>query len=296
MQTAEAAEAALHGSAAASASANAVFSGPLAAATRDAQRETRGQPATAENSAARLSGSWPLGSAAAAAGDNARPENRPVFNAVLRSMREVAERTETLSDRTTDRSPDAPGRSAAAETAAAFTLDPSLQRPELRAEATDFLSRPPAASSEASLLARPGQPDFAPELGAQLTLWVREGVHEARLQLHPAALGPVEVTIALDGAAAQVSFSAQNAETRQALEAAMPTLASSLRDAGMTLSGGGVFDQSQRQRDDSSSTREFGRQRDQADPANPAVGRDTTRSNPLAPLPTRARGVVDLVA
>ena len=71
-------------------------------------------------------------------------------------------------------------------------------------------NRPAAAPTEARLNAHQGAADFAPELGAQLTLWVRDGVHEARLQLNPADMGPVEVKIALDGSAAQVSFNAQN--------------------------------------------------------------------------------------
>ena len=96
---------------------------------------------------------------------------------------------------------------------------------------------------ETTLRAALGTPEFAPALGMQLSLLARDGISEARLNLHPAEFGPITVQIALDGSFAQVNLSAEHASTRQALEQALPTLASALRDAGLTLSGGGVFQQ-----------------------------------------------------
>jgi flagellar hook-length control protein FliK len=84
-------------------------------------------------------------------------------------------------------------------------------------------------------------PQFGSALGAQVTLLTREGVQQARLTLHPAEMGPISVQIALDGKAAHVDFHAEVAATRSAIEAALPALASALRDAGFTLAGGGVF-------------------------------------------------------
>ena len=43
-------------------------------------------------------------------------------------------------------------------------------------------------------------------------------------------------------------MAAENGLTRQALEQSMPLLAGSLREAGLTLSGGGVFEQPRQQR------------------------------------------------
>jgi flagellar hook-length control protein FliK len=93
------------------------------------------------------------------------------------------------------------------------------------------------------LAAPPGSADFSSQLGAQLTTFVREGVQHARLHLHPTELGPVTVRIQIDGQAAQVHMAAEHALTRQALEQSMPLLAGNLREAGLTLSGGGVFEQ-----------------------------------------------------
>ncbi|HEX6722118.1 MAG TPA: flagellar hook-length control protein FliK, partial [Burkholderiaceae bacterium] len=82
---------------------------------------------------------------------------------------------------------------------------------------------------------------FAPALGAQVALWVKDGVQEARLQLHPAELGPVSVQIAIEGQAAHVDFTAAVAATRDSIEQSLPALAAALRESGFTLAGGGVF-------------------------------------------------------
>ena len=82
--------------------------------------------------------------------------------------------------------------------------------------------------------------DFAQAFGVQVSVLARDGVHEARLQLNPAEMGPVSVQIAMDGERAHIDFGAQAAATRAAIEASLPELAAALRDAGLTLSGGGV--------------------------------------------------------
>ena len=83
-------------------------------------------------------------------------------------------------------------------------------------------------------------PGFAGALGVHVSLLARGGVQEAELHLNPADMGPVSIRIQLDGTDAQVQFGADLAQTRQAIEAGLPELASALRDAGFTLSGGGV--------------------------------------------------------
>jgi flagellar hook-length control protein FliK len=90
--------------------------------------------------------------------------------------------------------------------------------------------------------ARPGSPAFAGELSARLVTFVREGVEHARLHLNPAEMGPVEVRIRIEGDAARVLLAAEQAPTRQWLEQALPSLAGGLREAGLTLAGGGVFE------------------------------------------------------
>jgi hypothetical protein len=137
------------------------------------------------------------------------------------------------------------------------------------------------------------EPGFAPELAARLSVLAGEGVQEAQLHLNPAEMGPVNVQIVVDGQQAQVSFHAAQAETRAVLEQSLPDLAAALRDAGLTLSGGGVF---QQDRDGGASAdRRHGSggsaQRGARDAENAPAG--PVRSAVAARV---SRGVVDLYA
>ena len=148
-----------------------------------------------------------------------------------------------------------------------------------------------AAPATARLAAQVGSGGFAAELGAQLTTFVRQGIEHARLELHPAELGPVTVQLQLDGDRARIHLTAEQAPTRQALEQALPQLASSLREAGLTLSGGGVFEQpqqapSERRGEDAGASRRSDSGR---------AGDDSPLQAASAPA-QRRRGVVDLVA
>ena len=143
---------------------------------------------------------------------------------------------------------------------------------------------------QAELHAELGSKEFAPALGSQLKVLVRDGVEHAQLKLNPAEMGPIEVRIRIDGSQAQVEFSAAQAPTRQALQEAVPALASALRDAGLTLSGGGVFDQARDPRGDAQPQARQG--------AVPSGERSFDEGAPLtqAPRVPRARGAVDLYA
>ena len=145
------------------------------------------------------------------------------------------------------------------------------------------------APTEGRLQASPGSLEFAPALGAQLNLFLRDGVQHARLQLHPAELGPLTVQIQLDGATAQVRLAAEHPLTRQALEQAMPTLAGALRESGLTLTGGGVFEQPANPQQQEGRAPAAGRTQGPPDTTN-----DALEATPRAPL--ARRGVVDLVA
>lgn len=132
-------------------------------------------------------------------------------------------------------------------------------------------------------------PSFAPALGAQVTLLVRAGVEQARIELNPAEMGPVAVQIALDGGGARIDFHADVAATRQAIEASLPSLASALHDAGLTLTGGGVFQQSHRQAPDAQATAG-------AAPAGRESAAGETSPVQVAVRPLAQRGLLDLVA
>jgi flagellar hook-length control protein FliK len=84
------------------------------------------------------------------------------------------------------------------------------------------------------------RPEFVPAFSARIATLVQDGVEQARLHLNPVEMGPVTLQLSLDGQQVRVDMTAEVAATRQVLEQALPALAGALREAGFTLSGGGV--------------------------------------------------------
>jgi flagellar hook-length control protein FliK len=160
-------------------------------------------------------------------------------------------------------------------------------------------STPPDGAARASALPADTLPAplhsaaFAPALAARVVVMLREGTREARLQLNPAELGPINVRISVDGSQARVDLVAEQAPTRSVLEQALPSLAGALRDSGLTLSGGGVFDAP---RD--------GQRNGRDEPAGPrgtaTTGADDGPGDPagpgIAPARHSPRGMLDLYA
>ena len=107
-----------------------------------------------------------------------------------------------------------------------------------------------AAATSVALPTPLNAPDFAKALGAQVSLFARNGLAQAELQLNPADMGPIRVQIAIEGVHARVDFAADAAATRQVIERGLPELATALREQGLTLSGGGVFQRAPDQRGD----------------------------------------------
>lgn len=170
---------------------------------------------------------------------------------------------------------------------------PAFVLPQAAAQAAAPAPRPEAATTGADVRVpqHVASPEFAPGLGAQVSLLVKDGVQEARLQLNPAEMGPITVQIQVDGSNAQVSFSAEHAFTRDRIEQALPVLAGALQESGLTLTGGGVFEQQPRQ--PQGDTAPGARSRGAA-----AAGGDG--GDDIAPVaaraPRAARGAVDLYA
>lgn len=169
----------------------------------------------------------------------------------------------------------------------AATLAQAVQAPLVRSDAT------PGALPTAAVQAPLHSPAFAPEMSARVSLLAVDGVQHAELQLNPAEMGPLSVQIVLDGNQAQVSFHAQQAQTRAVLEQCLPDLAAALQGQGLTLSGGGVFQQAPRDaqagaRGDGTSGQSGGRAGD-----GPARG---LNDGPAALPQRRSQGLLDAFA
>ncbi|HYF58834.1 MAG TPA: flagellar hook-length control protein FliK [Burkholderiaceae bacterium] len=92
-------------------------------------------------------------------------------------------------------------------------------------------------------------PRFGEALGERVTWLVREGLQSAELTLNPLELGPIRIELRLDGDAATIGFSALQAETRGAIEQALPKLRELLSQQGLQLGGAQIDAGGQRGQD-----------------------------------------------
>ncbi|MDP5071280.1 MAG: flagellar hook-length control protein FliK, partial [Congregibacter sp.] len=100
-----------------------------------------------------------------------------------------------------------------------------------------------AALPEFALARTPDDADFPGELTARMKTLVRDGVREARLQLHPAELGRLQVTVITEGDQTRVAFTVENAAAREAIEQSLPRLKEMLEQSGLQLAQSDVGQQ-----------------------------------------------------
>jgi flagellar hook-length control protein FliK len=140
-----------------------------------------------------------------------------------------------------------------------------------------------------------GSDKWAPALGQQLARMSTSGNHTAELNLNPAGLGPLKVTLSMGDNQAQAMFVSAHESVRKAIEAALPQLRNSLSEQGITLGQTSVgaetrqpfgndaaFAQQQSQQQQQNAAR-------QAASPYPGTGR-TTASAPVAPLAAARTG------
>lgn len=108
----------------------------------------------------------------------------------------------------------------------------SLASPELDAQRPQISMNTPV-----------GQEGWAQEMGTRLRVLVERGSQTAEIRLNPPELGSMEVKIHSDGDRTSVTFFAQNAATREALEQAMPRLREMFGDSGLQLADANVSQQ-----------------------------------------------------
>ena len=89
-----------------------------------------------------------------------------------------------------------------------------------------------------------GSSEWADELSTRLTLMAERGHHTASLRLSPEHLGPLEIRISVTDDQASVWFGAAHADTRSAIEQALPRLRELFASQGLTLADAGVSHQS----------------------------------------------------
>jgi flagellar hook-length control protein FliK len=80
------------------------------------------------------------------------------------------------------------------------------------------------------------------ELATHLRVLKSSGGGEARLQLHPAELGRMTVSLITEGDEARVSFVVDNPQAKQAVEVSLPRLRDLMDEAGLSLTDADVSD------------------------------------------------------
>ena len=141
------------------------------------------------------------------------------------ALRAFAERGAGPSERSLEPALASPATPA---TVSAFSATATANRAEARAEA--------AATPASYPITVPVQdPRFPDALGERVAWLVREGMQSAELTLHPKELGPIRIDLSIDGEAASIGFSAAQADTRGAIEQALPRLREMLADQGLQL-------------------------------------------------------------
>ncbi|AVT99119.1 flagellar hook-length control protein FliK [Xanthomonas oryzae] len=195
--------------------------------------------ATAANATASAAPALPaLGAlvptAAAGAGAGARPTSTTavsgdVQTAALMSM--AAKALEPAADDSTaPAAPDAPAFALPTTTA------PALSRLQ---DAAPIFSASPTPTPDL------GSDNFDDAIGARMSWLADQKIGHAHIKVTPNEMGPVEVRLHLDGDRVNASFTAANADTRQALEQSLPRLREMLGQNGFQLGQADVGQQQQ---------------------------------------------------
>lgn len=105
-----------------------------------------------------------------------------------------------------------------------------------------------AAPAQATLPAPIQSPAWPGQLNQQLVQFARMGGEQrVEMQLNPAELGPLSVTLKMTEQGAQAQFLSAHAQVRQVLEQAIPQLREALAEQGITLAESSVGEQRQPQ-------------------------------------------------
>jgi flagellar hook-length control protein FliK len=116
-------------------------------------------------------------------------------------------------------------------------------------EAGTLPSRTSAGAASAATVNTPvTSPAWGERLGEQIIWMNRHGQQQIDLKLTPAHLGPLSISLQLDGEKATLNFTAITLEVRQAIEDAMPRLREMLAAIGVDLDKANVGEDPQRHR------------------------------------------------
>jgi flagellar hook-length control protein FliK len=139
-------------------------------------------------------------------------------------------------------------------------------------------------------------PRFGSALSERVQWLVKEGIQSAELTLHPQDMGPIRIELSIDGSAASIDFAATQAETRAAIEQALPRLRDLLAEQGLQLGGTQIGADTRRQDHPGHRARPSGGETRTATVAIPDATSDGLPVSAMTAPGRNASGRIDLFA
>jgi flagellar hook-length control protein FliK len=185
---------------------------------------------------------------------------------------------------------------ATSEPAGVSPLDASSESspqtlPQLQSIAAPTIERSNAAAPSTPVLsvAPPvGSTDWGPAIGHQMVRMSASGHQVAELNLNPAGLGPLKVTLTMGDNQAQAMFVSAHESVRKAVEAALPQLRATLAEQGISLGQTSVGAETRQPFGQGAAFAQQNPSRSPNQPEYQASGRPETPAAPSSPaLPSR---------
>ena len=128
-------------------------------------------------------------------------------------------------------------------TSRSLSLEPSLGLSSITQSESKFVNSGNVNQvSQHPLTTKSSEVVSSNELATHLRVLKSSGGGEARLQLHPAELGRMTVSLIMEGDEARVSFVVDNPQAKQAVEVSLPRLRDLMDEAGLSLTDADVSD------------------------------------------------------
>lgn len=185
-----------------------------------------------------------------------------------------------------------PGRSV---TAAAGQAQPATAQPLVTGNPVSNSNFAGALQQQTTDLIRTpvSEPAWGDRIGERVVVLAGNQVKTAEIRLTPAELGPVRVQVSVEEGATNVTFQAQHAVTRDALEQALPRLREMLAENGLSLGQADVGEHGVEQGNRDGDTEDSSKTSLSADESGASVGDSDL---PEARTAVTSNGLVDTFA
>lgn len=160
------------------------------------------------------------------------------------------------------------------------------------ATSTDNKTRATAATTEVRTPLQ--SPSWGQDFSNKVVWMVKNDQHSAQININPPQLGPVQITLQINGDQATAIFASPHTEVRQAIESSLSQLRDMLATTGINLGQADIGANMARQNDNTPFQTANGNRGTDENAILPDIGRatDGTLSAPLQ----QGRGLVDLFA